>query len=76
MWLLHNLINKLLIGGNDVSVEVDDINLVESYNFNLPLRNENGKKDVLVGSHFTDVRLSTPTQFIMLSTLNVSTMLS
>lgn len=55
MWLLHNLINKLLIGGNDVSVDVDDINLVESYNFNLPLRNENGKKDVLVGSHFIDV---------------------
>lgn len=76
MWLLHNLINKLLTGGNDVSVEVDDINLVESYNFNLPLRNENGKKDVLVGSNFTDVRLSTQTHFIMLYALNVSTMLS
>lgn len=52
MWPLHILLNKLLNGACN---DVHDVNLVESYNFKSTLRNEKGKKDVLIQSHFIDV---------------------
>lgn len=52
MWPLHILLNKLLNGACN---NVHDVNLVESYNFKSTLRNEKGKKDVLIQSHFINV---------------------
>lgn len=55
MWSLHFLLNKLLNGGYNVHEDVDDVNLVKSYNFESSLRNEKDHKEVLVQSHFINV---------------------
>ncbi|KAI3705629.1 hypothetical protein L1987_75868 [Smallanthus sonchifolius] len=55
MWSLNTILNKLLNGGYNGHDEVDDMSLVQSYNFKSPLRNDKIKKEVLVQSHFINV---------------------
>ncbi|KAK9075452.1 hypothetical protein SSX86_003775 [Deinandra increscens subsp. villosa] len=55
MWPLNNIFNNLLNGGYNGHQEVNDISVVESYSFKLPLKNEKNKKEVLVESRFVNV---------------------
>ncbi|GJW72189.1 GUCD1-like protein [Tanacetum coccineum] len=75
MWPLHTLLNKLLIGENDAHEKVDNINLIESYNFKLPLRTGNGKKDGLKVPHIKQERkwdCSLACVLMVLRTLNIN----
>ncbi|GJZ12554.1 GUCD1-like protein [Tanacetum coccineum] len=75
MWPLHTLLNKLLIGEDDSHEKVDNINLIESYNFKLPLRTGNGKKDGLKVPHIKQERkwdCSLACVLMVLRTLNIN----